>query len=81
MKNTSDKIKILFIIRVCLWIVAFASTVYWIYYSFKLHLDGVFEYHTYATMLRPVLYPCLLISVSAVCLSFALYAVSKSWKK
>ena len=79
--QTVQKIKILFILRVFLWIVAFISTVFWICYSFKLHLDGVFDYHTYAAMLRPILYPCLIISVAAICISFALYAVSKNLKK
>ena len=72
--------KILFIIRVCLWITAFVSTAYWMYYSVKLHMDGIFDYHTYAALLRPVIYPCLIISVAAICLSFALYALSKKLK-
>lgn len=79
--QTEQKIKLLFIIRICLWIVALVSTIRWIYYSIKLHMDGIFDYHTYAAMLRPILYPCLIISVTAVCVSFALYAVSRKLKK
>jgi hypothetical protein len=80
-RSNGQKIKILFIIRICLWIVALGSTICWIYYSIKLHLDGIFEYHTYAAMLRPVLYPCLIISVTAICISFALYAISRKLQK
>ncbi|WP_029319736.1 hypothetical protein [Butyrivibrio sp. AE3004] len=76
----SAKIKRLFVIRVGLWIVAFASTAYWIYFSIKLHMDGIFEETEYATLLRPVLYTCLLIAVAAICISFALYRRSKKLK-
>ncbi len=79
--DRQNEIKTLFIIRVCLWIVALVSTVYWIWYSIKLHVDGIFDYHTYASLLRPILYPCLIISVTAICLSFALYAVSRKLRK
>ncbi|MCR5092852.1 MAG: hypothetical protein K6B72_02660 [Lachnospiraceae bacterium] len=81
MDQNERKVKLLFVIRVCLWIVALAATVYWIWYSIKLHLDGIFDYHTYADLLRPILYPCLIISVAAICLSFALYALSRKFKE
>ena len=79
--NHLNEIRALFIIRICLWIVAFVSTVYWIWYSIKLHVDGIFDYHTYASLLRPILYPCLIISVAAICLSFALYALSRKLRE
>ncbi|MCR4763041.1 MAG: hypothetical protein K5696_05890 [Lachnospiraceae bacterium] len=79
--NHLNEIRALFIIRICLWIVAFVSTVYWIWYSIKLHVDGIFDYHTYASLLRPILYPCLIISVAAICLSFALYAMSRKLRE
>ena len=66
----------LFITRVCLWIVALASTIYWIYYSIKLHREGIFVPEEYSPRLRPVLYTCLIISVAAVCISFVLRAIS-----
>ena len=67
----------IFAIRVCLWIIALVSTVYWIYYSIKLHRLGIFDPGEYSTLLRPVLYTCLIIAVVAVCVSFALRAWSK----
>ena len=74
-------IKVLFIIRVCLWITCFIPTIHWIYYSFKLTYDGIFDPFEYAAALRPVLYPCLGISLTALCVSFALHAVSKRFKE
>ncbi len=64
-------------VRICLWIVAFATTVYWIYYSIKLHREGIFDPAEYSTALRPVLYTCLIISIAAVALSFVLYRIDK----
>ncbi len=66
----------LFITRVCLWIVALVATIYWIYYSIKLHREGIFVPEEYSPRLRPVLYTCLIISVAAVCISFILRAIS-----
>ena len=63
--------------RICLWIIALTATIYWIYYSVKLHNDGIFDPAEYSTALRPVLYTCLIISLAAVALSFALYRIGK----
>jgi hypothetical protein len=71
---------VLFVIRVCLWIVAFVSTVYWMYYSYMLHSQGIYDPAEYATYMRPVLYTCLMIAVLAVCASFILHAVTKRLK-
>ena len=80
-KKARKKIFILFIIRIFLWFVAAVSTVIWIYYSWELHHDGIFDPSEYATRLRPVLYTCLIISIAAVCTSFALYALTKRIRK
>lgn len=72
---------ILFVTRIILWITAIASTVYWIYFSVKLKMDGIFAPEEYSPRLRPVLYTCLLISLVAVAISFALYSLSKKIKK
>ena len=80
-KKTKTQITILFLCRLFLWIVALASTVYWIRFSVKLHEDGIFDPHEYADTLRPVLYTCLIISVVSVCISFLLYARSAKLKK
>ena len=82
MKEKAEKqVLVLFIIRICLWIVALVSTVYWMYYSVKLHNEGIFEPSEYSPRLRPVLYTCLIISIAAVCISFALHALSKKIKE
>jgi hypothetical protein len=72
-----NKIKIIFGVRVCLWCTALVSTIYWIYYSIKLHREGIFDPAEYATRLRPVLYTCLIIALVAVIVSFILHAWSK----
>lgn len=71
------KERVLFIIRICLWVIALTSTFYWMSYSIRLHREGIYEPYEYATLFRPVFYTCLVISVIAVCISFILYAVSK----
>ncbi len=82
MKEKAAKtVKLLFVVRVILWLIALICTAYWMYYSHKLHLDGIFDPHEYATLLRPVLYTNLIISIVAVCASFALYALSRKIKK
>lgn len=79
--KAETKITILFVIRICLWIIALVTTGYWMYYSFKLTHDGIFDPYEYAELLRPILYPCLVIAITAVCISFALYAKSQKLKK
>ena len=80
-KKANTPILVLFIIRVLLWIVALSSTIYWIYYSIKLHSDGIFAPEEYSPLMRPVLYTCLAIAITAVCISFALHALSKKIKR
>lgn len=74
-------VKALFFIRICLWIAALLPTIYWIYYSFKLTSDGIFDPYEYANCLRPVLYPCLIISFAALVISFILRAISNHLKE
>ena len=80
-EKAKKQIKILFITRVCLWMTALVSTLYWMYYSFKLHMDEIFDPYVYASLLRPVLYTGLIIAVTAICLSFVLHAKSVKIKK
>lgn len=79
--KTQTKIMILFVIRVVLWITALISTGYWMWYSFQLTHDGIFDPYDYAKLLRPVLYTCLIISIAAVVACFVLYAQGKKLKK
>ncbi len=80
-KKEKTSVIILFIIRVCLWIVALVATIYWINYSIQLHRAGIFDPAEYSTAMRPVLYTCLIISILAVCISFALHALTVRIKK
>ena len=80
-KNNKSKIRALLVIRVCLWIVALASTIYWIWYSVKLHSEGIFAPEEYSPLMRPVLYTCLIIALASICISFVLHAFAKKLKK
>ena len=79
--SVNKKVRTLFAIRVCLWIVALVSTIYWINYSIQLHKQGIFAPDVYSPLMRPVLYTCLAISIVAVCISFVLHAMSNKIKK
>ncbi len=80
-KDLKTKVRIILYIRTCLWIIALVSTVYWMYYSAKLHANGIYEPAEYSPLMRPVLYTCLGIAIVAVCISFALHTVSKRIKR
>lgn len=80
-KKAEIKIKIIFGIRIFLWVTAFASTAYWIWYSFKLYNDGIVLPEEYSPLLRPVLYRGIIISVAAIVLSFVLRSVARKIKK
>ena len=79
--SKANKIKCIFVVRVCLWLVALVSTIWWIYYSVKLHIDGIYDVHMYAELLRPVLYTCMAIAIISICISFALHALTKRIKR
>ncbi|MCR4754573.1 MAG: hypothetical protein K5868_03470 [Lachnospiraceae bacterium] len=80
-EEISKKVKALLIVRILLWVTAFGSTAYWIWYSFKLTADGIVDPYVYASMLRPVMYLCILIAVAAVLIAFALYRKSSELVK
>ncbi len=71
----------IFIMRAVLWLVAFVSTLYWIVVSFKLYSDGIFDPYEYATILRPILYTCLIIAVVAIIFAFILRRISDEVKR
>ena len=74
-------IRILFIIRIILWITAAAATYYWVSFSFELYERNIFDVHEYSDYLRPVLGTGLLIAVVSICLSFILRGISDKIKK
>lgn len=77
----SKIVRILFIIRIILWITAAAATFYWIVWSFKLYGMGIFDEHEYSSYLRPILGKGLLIAVVSICLSFILRGISDKLKE
>ena len=74
-------VRILFIIRVILWIIAAVATYYWISWSFKLYDMGIYDVHEYSSYLRPILAKGLLIAAVSICLSFILRSISDKLKK
>ena len=74
-------VRILFIIRIILWVIAAAATCYWIVWSFKLYGMGIYDVHEYSFYLRPILGKGLLIAAVSICLSFILRSISDKLKK
>ena len=74
-------IRILFIIRIILWIIATAATFYWIVWSFKLYNMGIFDVYEYAQYFRPIFGRGLLIAIVSICLSLILRSISDRLKK
>ncbi|MGN0425402.1 MAG: hypothetical protein ACI4FY_08800 [Acetatifactor sp.] len=74
-------VKILFGIRIVLWMVAAGATAYWIYWSMHLYTLGFENEHEYAKALRPILSKGLMISVAAILVSFLLRSISDKIKK
>ena len=81
MEKAKKTIKTIFIIRICLWVVAAVSTGVWIWYSFKLTHDGIFDPYEYATLLRPVMYTGIVVAVVAVLLAFLLRRITVEIKR
>ncbi len=81
MKTESKAVRILFFIRMILWIIALAATVYWIYWSFKLYALGYYDVYEYSGYLRPILGRGLLISFGSLGVSLILRGISDRIKK
>lgn len=69
-------IKNAFIIRVVMWIIALAATIYWIYWSFHIYEIGVMDEHEYALIFRPIFAKSLIVSLIAIGVSFRLRIMS-----
>ncbi len=74
-------VRVLFILRVILWILAFAATLYWIIWSFRLYDMGMYDVHEYSSHLRPIFWRGFLSSVGCICLSLILRSISDKIKK
>lgn len=81
--NEEDKktVRILFISRIIMWVIAAGGFLYWVYWSFELYREGILDEHEYATALRPILYRGLIISLIAIVISLILRLVSDIIKK
>ena len=80
-EKAKKTIKVLFIIRVVLWAIAFGATAYWIYYSFRLYSLGIHLPEEYSPLLRPVLYKGLLIAVVSLVIAAFLHIHTAKLKK
>ena len=78
MKKQNRAVRILFIIRACLWTTALAATVYWIYWSFKLYDLGHNDVYEYSGLSRPILTRGLLISLACLGISLILRRIKKN---
>ena len=65
-------LKVMFGVRVVLWIVAAVATAWWIGYDIKLRALEIFDPYEFASLFRPVFYTCIIISVAAICIAFAI---------
>ena len=73
-------VKILFGIRIILWLIALGATYYWISFSFKIYSTGIVDESQYAIAFRPIFYRGLIISVVAVCISLIIRTISDKVK-
>lgn len=74
-------VRILFIVRIVLWITAAAATFYWIYWSFKLYAMGIYDPYEYSGYLRPIFGRGLLIAFVSLCISVLLRCISDRIKR
>lgn len=75
------KIKIIFGIRIALWVMALIATIYWIIWSFQIYAMEVYDVYSYAALLRPVFGKCLLITAVTLGISLLLRSISDKLKK
>ena len=74
-------VRILYIIRIILWIIATVATFYWIVWSFKLYNMGIFDVYEYGKYFRPIFGRGLLTAIVSICLSLILRSISDKLKE
>lgn len=74
-------VKIIFGIRIVLWIVALAATIYWAYWSFKIYALGIYDPYEYAEIFRPIFRNGLFISIGAIIICLILRHFSDTIKQ
>lgn len=75
------KIKIIFCIRILMWIICAAGCIYWIYWSFELYRRGIYDVHEYGPAFRPHFRLGLMISACSLTVSIALRITSDALKR
>lgn len=76
MKKKKNWVKIIFCIRIVLWVIALGATIYWIRWSFKIYEMGTHFVEEYAKAFRPIFARGLLITAIAIGISFILRYIS-----
>jgi len=74
-------VKIIFGVRIVLWVVALGATLYWAYWSFKIYALGIFDVYEYAEIFRPIFRRGLLISIGAIIICLILRRFSDTIKE
>lgn len=82
MEKWEKTVRILWIARIILWIIAGGATIYWIVMSFRMYdILGTYDVYYYGQAFRPIFYTALLISFACVGVSFILRSISDKIKK
>lgn len=79
-ENAFRKIRILFYMRIVLWVIAIAATVYWIYWSFRIYEMGIHLVEDYAAAFRPIFGKSLLVTAISIAISLGLRRISDNIK-
>ncbi len=79
--ETDKRVRVLFIIRVCLWVGALAATIYWIVWSFRVYELGYYDPYEYAGVFRPIFWKGFLTACGCIAVSLILRTVSDKIKK
>ena len=80
-KDYMKAVKLIFAGRIVMWITALGFTVHWLYWSFYLYQQEIFEVGQYAAIFRPILYKDLAVSIACVVISFILRRISDTIKE
>lgn len=80
-KKDEKLVRILFGMRIVLWVIALIATVYWIYWSFHIYETGIHLVEEYAAIFRPIFGKALLVTAISISVSLVLRKISDKIKK
>lgn len=83
-ENNNDYMKtvrLIFAGRIVMWLTALGFTIHWLYWSFYLYQQEIFEVGQYAAIFRPILYKDLAVSIVCIVISFVLRRISDTIKE